>query len=171
MLLTVLILMSDSLDVLLLLRGDVNDGLYCSFDVTVDGKFLLQHVSNLTFTETYFPATTQRFFSLPQHIDNFSWLHGRTNCSFRVFCGMYSFLFVIRCNAFVCEQSNSWHDSLLTYIITIGCCLWSLLWTINAVVRRYSTPKPFCLTLFWFHIQVYWWVCFTSEFNQASNET
>ena len=51
------------------------------------------------------------------------------------------FLFVIRCNKLVCEQSSSWHDNLLTNITAIGRCFRSLLKTLNAVVRCCSAPN------------------------------
>jgi len=55
------------------------------------------------------------------------------------------FLFVIRCKVLVCEQSNSWHDSMLIYITAYGRSFWSFWWTLCAVVHRCSTPNHFAV--------------------------
>jgi len=55
--------------------------------------------------------------------------------SYRMLSG--NILFIIQRNVLICKQSssNSWHDSLLTYITAIGHCFQLLMWTLNAFVH------------------------------------
>jgi len=54
-------------------------------------------------------------------------------------------LFVIYINVLVCQQSNNWHGSLLTYIAEIGRGFQSIGWTLWGVVHHYSVQKRLML--------------------------
>ena len=75
------------------------------------------------------------------------------------------FLFVNKCNVLICERSDNWHDSPLTYIKAIACSFRSLPWTLM-LLFFVILHETVCTSLFWRHIQVYWRVCCTPEESQ-----